>query len=169
MSEGDKRKNLRDVLDELDHYFEELEKDVQDFVRKNVDGRIDLANPFVSGFSMKMGPSEKPSIQFFGDSLMQNDGFRQPLSEQVLDEKSGTLSVVLDLPGVEKENIEISATERSLIVQASTGTRRYRSEQTLKAEVDPDSGKAECKNGVLQILFSLRDKSNKGARRVRVV
>ena len=35
MSE-DRRKTLRDMLDELDKYFEEFEKDVQNFARNSI-------------------------------------------------------------------------------------------------------------------------------------
>ena len=168
MSEEDRRKNLRDMLDELDRYFEELEKDLQDSVRHAlVEGRH-LAGPFVGGFSMQVGP-DGPSIQFFGDNPQQKGGFRSPLSEQVVDEKTGVLRILIDMPGVEKEDVSVSATERTVIVKAERGSRRYGSELGLKAEVDPDTGKAEYKNGVLEISFSLRDKSNKGARRVSVV
>ena len=168
MSEEDRRRNLRDMLDELDRYFEEMEKDFQNSVRRVLGEGRQRSGPFVGGFAMQVGP-EGPSIQFFGDNPLHSDGFRSPLTEQVVDEKGGALRVVVDLPGVDKENIVISATERSATVKAEQGTRRYKSEMELKAEVDPDSGRAEYKNGVLEILFSLRDKSNKGARRVRVV
>jgi len=168
LSEEDRRRNLRDMLEELDKYFEELEKDLQDTVRRTLGEGRQFTNPFVGGFAMKMGP-DGPSLQFFGDNPIKRDGFRAPLTEQVVDDKTGTLRIVLDLPGVDKENIGVSATERTVVVQAEQATRRYRSELELKAEVDPDSGKAEYKNGVLEIVFSLRDKSNKGARRVRVV
>ena len=168
MAEEDRRRNLRDMLDELDRYFEELEKDLQNSMRRAFGEGKQLSVPFVGGFSMKMGP-EGPSIQFFGDNPRQSDGFRSPLTEQVVDEKNGSLRIVVDLPGVNKENIEISATERGVSVKAEQDARRYRAEIPLRAEVDPDTGNAECKNGVLEITFSLRDKSNKGARRVRVV
>lgn len=159
---------MRDMLDELDRYFETLEKDLQDSMRRALgEGKL-MARPFIGGFAMKMGP-DGPSIQFFGDNPHQSDGFRAPLTEQVVDDKSGTLRIVVDLPGVEKGNINVSATERNVVVKAEQPPRRYRSEMDLKAEVDPDSGKAEYKNGVLEILFSLRDKSNKDARRVRIV
>ena len=48
-------------------------------------------------------------------------------------------------------------------------TRKYRANIGLKAQVQPDSGKAECRNGVLDVSFSLRDKTNKGYRRVNIV
>ncbi len=168
MSE-DKRKNLRDVLDELDGYFEELEKEMQDAVRKGLSGSAGFEGPFMAGFSFNVGPEGKPSIQFFGDNPAHIDGPRAPLAEQIIDEKSGILHLVLDMPGVEKEDIEVSATEDSALVEAEREDRNYRAELRLKAQVDPESGTAEYKNGVLEISFPLRDKTNKGFRKVNIV
>jgi HSP20 family protein len=165
----DTRKNLRDVLDEIDRYFEEFEKDIQDALRERLSGTKLFSKPFVAGFQMRLGPEGRPSIQFFGDNPQQGDGYRSPMTEQVLDEKAGTLRLVLDLPGVEKQDIEISATEGSLVVKAERDGRKYKGEIALRAQVDPDSGKAEFKNGVLEISFSFRDKTNKAFRRVNVV
>ncbi len=167
MSDDDLRRNLRDALDELDKFFQEFEKDLQDTVRKGVNEGRKFSSPFVAGFSMKVNPQGKPSIVPFGDSAQQM-GYRAPLSEQILDDKGGMLRVVMDMPGVEKSDIEISTTDRSLMVKSENPERKYMSEITLNGEVDPESAKADYKNGVLEISFSLRDKANKGYRRVKV-
>jgi len=165
----DPRKELRDTLDELDHYFEELEKDIQEALRKGLSGPRRSFSPFMAGFSFNMGPEGKPAIQFFGNSPSMADGYRSPLFEQVLDEKGGNLRLILDMPGVERSDIDLSVAEDRVIIKAERGARKYRAEIGLRAEVEPESGKAEYKNGVLEILFSLRDKTNKGYRRVDIV
>jgi len=165
----DMRKNLKDMLDELDRYFEDFENDIQDAVRERLAGTKIFSKPFVAGFQMRMGPEGKPTVQFFGDNPQQGDGARSPLTEQIVDQKGGTLKLVMDMPGVEKGDIEISATEDSTGVKAEKGPRKYGAQVALKAKVDPDTGKAEFKNGVLEISFSLRDKANKAYRRVNVV
>ena len=168
MSE-DKRRNLRDVLDELDRYFEEFEKDVQDVVRDSISAVHSQTEPYVAGFSFRLGPEGRPNVQFFGDSPLHHDGFRSPMSEQILDEKNGLLRLVLDMPGVEKSDIRVEATEDSAVVTADRDSRKYRADISLKAQVQPDSGKAEYRNGVLDVSFSLRDKTNKGYRKVNIV
>jgi len=168
MSE-DKRKNLRDMLDELDKYFEDFEKEIQETVRSAISTAHSQSHPFVAGFSFKLGPEGKPSIQVFGDRPLRGDGYRSPMSEQILDVKAKLLRLVLDMPGVEKSDIRVDATENSAVVVAERGDRKYKADLALKAEVVPDSGKAEYKNGVLEISFSLRDKANKGFRRVDIV
>jgi HSP20 family protein len=168
MSE-DRRKNLKDMLDELDKYFEEFENDIEETVRNAISTARSQSHPFVAGFSFKLGPEGRPSIQVFGDRPLRGDGYRSPMSEQIVDEKGKLLRLVLDMPGVEKSDIRVDATENSAVVVAERGDRKYRAELALKTDILPDSGKAEYKNGVLEISFSLKDKANKGFRRVDIV
>ena len=169
MSE-DKRKNLRDMLDELDHFFEDFEKSLEDVVRSSVNtGQKVFSRPVVAGMAMGVGPEGKPTIHFFGDKLVGPDGFRAPIYEQVVNEKEGNLRLLVELPGVEKEDVEISALADKLSMTAERGDRKYRIEVPLEREIDPESGTATLKNGLLEVIFKTRDNTNKGYRRVTVV
>ena len=167
MSE-DNRKTMRDLMDELDDYFEDLEREIQEVVKRSFDS-TKFGGPFVAGFSFNVGPEGKPSIQLFGDSPVKHDGFRSPINEQVIDAKNGVLRLLLEMPGVEKEDIRVDATEDKAVITAESPNRKYRAELGLKAAVRRDSGKAEYRNGLLEISFSLKDKTNKDFRRVDVV
>lgn len=168
MSE-DKRKEFRDVMDEMEKYFEDLEKELEDTLKNSIFGGEGFTKPFIAGFAFNMGPEGKPSVQVFGNSPVRGDGFRSPINEQLVDEKNGILRLILEMPGVEKQDIKVEATEDSAVVTAENAEKRYRAEVELKAAVKPDSGKAEYKNGMLEISFSLKDKTNKGFKRVNVV
>jgi len=168
MSE-DKRKDLRDMLDEIEHYFEGFQKEIEDAVKNSIIGGDRYSWPFVAGFSFDMGPEGKPSVQVFGNNPIGGGGFRSPINEQMVDEKGGTLRILLEMPGVEKKDINVETTEESAMIKAENGERKYRAELHLKAPVRPESGKAEYKNGILEISFSLKDKANKGFKRVNVV
>ncbi len=168
MSE-DRRKDFRDMLDELDRYFESVQKDIEDAMKHSIFGDGTFAGPFIAGFSFNMGPEGKPSLQLFGNNPVNRDGFRSPINEQIVDEKNGVLRLLLEMPGVEKRDIEVEATEDTALITAENSDKKYRAELTLNAPVRPDSGKAEYKNGMLEISFSLKDKANKGFRRVNVV
>ncbi len=158
------------MLDELDHYFEEFERSVEEAVRSSVNtGARAFSKPVVAGMAMGFGPEGKPRIQFFGDNLIGPDGFRAPIYEQVLDEKEGNLRLLVELPGVEKEDVQISALEDKVTLEAAKGERMYRTEIVLQRDIDPDSGEASYKNGLLDVVFKLRDNTNKGYRSVRVV
>ncbi len=168
MSE-DRRKELRDMLDEIDRYFEGFEKEITEAVKNGIFGTDSAGKPFIAGFSFNMGPEGKPSVQVFGNNPVNRDGFRSPINEQVVDEKNGTLRLLLEMPGVEKNDITVDATEDNAVITAEQEDRKYRAEIGLRLPVRPESGKAEYKNGILEISFSLKDKANKGSRRVNVV
>lgn len=166
----DRRKYLRDVLDEFDRYFDDFEKTIEDAIKESVNtGQKAFSKPVVTGMAMGFGPEGKPRVQFFGDNLIGPDGFRSPIYEQTVNDKEGMLRLVVELPGVEKEDVQISALEDRVSLQAEKADHKYRTEFTTQSPIDPDSGTASYKNGVLEIVFKLRDKNNKGYRRVTVV
>jgi len=157
------------MLDELEHYFEGFQKEIEETLKNNIFSGEQSSWPFVAGFSFNMGPEGKPSVQVFGNNPIRGDGYRSPINEQVVDQKNGALRILLEMPGVEKQDITVETTEESAVITAENGEKRYRAELHLKAPVRPESGKAEYKNGMLEISFSLKDKANKGFRRVNVV
>ena len=120
---------------------------------------------FLSTWDRKASRRSRPS----GTNPITGDGFRSPINEQVIDEKNGVLRLLLEMPGVEKDEIQVDATEDRAIITAESAEKKYRAELGLQAPVRPDSGKAEYKNGMLEISFSLKDKANKGYKRVNVV
>ena len=168
--ERDNRRYLRDVLDELDKYFDDFERSIQESVRATIDsGTAAFTRPVVSGVAMGLTPEGKPSIQFFGDRIVGPTGHRTPIYEQVVDDREGTLKLTAELPGVERENINVSASEGKVLIRAEQGERRYEAEIPLERDIDTESGNATFHNGVLDMTFSIRDKDNKGYRRVSVV
>jgi HSP20 family protein len=167
---SEERKNLRDMLEELDKFFQEFERSIEEVVRSSVNtGQKAFSKPVVAGMAMGLGPEGKPRIQFFGDNLIGPDGSRAPIYEQVADEKAATLRLLVELPGVEKEDVQISALEDRVTLAASNGDRKYRLELTLQNAIDPESGTASYTNGILDVVFKLRDKTNKGYRKITVV
>jgi HSP20 family protein len=166
----DKRNNLRDMLDELDHFFADFEKSMEDAIRSSVNtGQKVFSRPVVAGMAMGVGPEGKPTIHFFGDKLIGPNGFRAPIYEQVQDEKEGNLRLLVELPGVEKEDVQISALEDTVSLAAEKGDRKYKADVPLERAIDPESGSASLKNGLLEIIFKTRDNTNKGYRRVTIV
>ncbi len=161
---------MRDMLDELDKFFDDFERSLEQTIRSSVElGQKALSKPVVAGMAMGIGPEGKPRIQFFGDNLVGPDGFRAPIYEQVIDDKENMLRLVVELPGVEKEDVQLSALEDKVSLEAVKGERKYRMELSLQNAIDPESGTAAYTNGILEIVFKLRDKTNKGYRRVTVV
>ncbi|MGB9675244.1 MAG: Hsp20/alpha crystallin family protein [Candidatus Nanoarchaeia archaeon] len=96
----------------------------------------------------------------------------EPFADVV--EEDGKLRIDIDLPGIQKEDIQILATETSLEVRAARkeekaerGKTFYRHERfaksfykamTLPAKIDPTKISAEYKDGVLRIEAPLKEK-----------
>ena len=127
-------------------------------------------SPFVYGFSMSVGQDGKPVIREFGNvepsargPLVKEE--REPLVD-VMDEGKEVV-VVTELPGVEKDEIKLESTDRSLSISVESAKRRYHKELDLPHLVDPRAAKASYKNGVLEVRFAKSDEK-KPTRPIRV-
>ncbi len=118
--------------------------------------------PFVWGFSFNRGPDGKPRFDQFGD-MIKRMGFdrsippeeaervREPLTDVI--EEETVIRVLIELPGAEKNQVDLSATELVLKVRAKTSNRNYKKEISLPATVIPESAKAKFNNGVLEVTL----------------
>ena len=69
----------------------------------------------------------------------------------------------IDMPGVEKKNIDINVESNSISVKAENGgKRKYNYSRRFKPSVDVDSAKATFKNGVLDITIQKIESKPKG-------
>ena len=57
----------------------------------------------------------------------------------------------IDMPGVEKKDIDITVLEHSIIVKSESNGRKYNYARKFKPSVDENSATATFKNGVLDI------------------
>jgi len=69
----------------------------------------------------------------------------------------------IDMPGVQKKDIDINVEPNSISVKAENGgKRKYNYNRRFKPTVDVDSAKATFKNGVLDITVSKIDSTPTG-------
>ncbi|MDY6776870.1 MAG: Hsp20/alpha crystallin family protein [Candidatus Nanohaloarchaea archaeon] len=94
-----------------------------------------------------------------------------------IQEENGKIVVTADLPGVEKDQVNVEASEDSLDISAShdreveeeqknyyrreRSSRRYRRKVALPATVNPDSAEAEYENGVLTVELEKSEEEGK--------
>jgi HSP20 family protein len=69
-----------------------------------------------------------------------------------------TVYVTIELPGVRRKDIDLRATERTLVVSADSATRTYYREIPLPAPVRTDLIRATYKNGVLDVSLEKKDR-----------
>ena len=117
-------------------------------------------HPFVYGFSVTQRPGEEPEIREFGNIPMFEQtetgekrylDIRKPLIDVL--ETEETVHVIAEIPGIEKENIRLNATDLILDIETIDGNPKYSERVELPVKVDPQSAKATYKNGVLEVTF----------------
>jgi HSP20 family protein len=159
---GDKRKRRRDFDDDdwfgfdMDEEFDRMRKRMEMLMgalAKNRDSSFE--KPFVYGFSMRAGPDGKPKIREFGNTTPVETGQevqeREPLTDII--EHSDSISVTVEIPGVDKKDIDLDVHVDSLDIKVDSDNRKYHKELELPAKVLTDSAKATYKNGVLDIVL----------------
>lgn len=159
---------------DIDREFERMREFMDQITKRAMRGELgDLEQgPYVYGFSMRLGPDGKPRIEEFGNTKppkrlegREGEGYdiaeREPLTDVI--ESKDSISITLEIPGVDKDEIELRVEEDKVSINVDTSQRKYFKEIPLKARVDPKTSKATYKNGVLDIILSkLQTKSPKG-------
>jgi len=158
---------LRDMEEIMGSEFKELtEKAPRDLVREQTlpDGRrVKQWGPFVYGYSVRIGPDGKPQIREFcnvkprirmGMPHVEVKEQREPLVDML--EIDDEVRVIVELPGVEKQDIKLCGTENSLTISVDTPQRKYYKEVQLPSIVDSKQAKSTYKNGVLEITMPKR-------------
>jgi HSP20 family protein len=74
-------------------------------------------------------------------------------------EEDDRLRVVADLPGVEKDEIDLRCDGEQLTVDATGDQREYHERVSLPTGVDEHSANATYNNGILEVTFEQADSS----------
>lgn len=131
------------------------------------------SNSVFYGYQVNIGPDGKPHVREFGNVKPTRRGTfeigsREPFVDVVVNDKDQTLKVVAEMPGVQKEDIELQATEDSLSITAKNADRAYETTVPLNAKVDPNSAKASYRNGVLEVVLKLKEAPKPKGTNIRV-
>ncbi|MGA7369582.1 MAG: archaeal heat shock protein Hsp20 [Nitrososphaeraceae archaeon] len=138
--------------------------------------------PFVYGYSMTVGPDGRPKVREFGNVKSPfregRGGFRtrplisserEPLVDISTTDKE--IKVVIEMPGVNKENIKINAYDSTLEVtttDAEGKARRYHERIELPEEADLATAKSKYNNGILEITFNKKDKAKHKGKEIKI-
>jgi len=152
--------------------FKDIEKQVpKDLVREHTspDGSVRKEiGPIVYGYSMTIGPDGKPVVREFGNVKRSGDPLkgiteqREPLIDVVDGDKQ--VSIIAEIPGVNKEDIEMSVRDRVLTISVDTEQRKYMKELQLPESAEVDGAKSSYNNGILEITFPKRTDKAGGVR-----
>ena len=129
--------------------------------------------PYYYGYQLTVGPDGKPKIREFGNvrptarGLVEQTGVRQPLVDTVLNEKENTLTITAEMPGLDKENIQVNLADKYVSIHAEKGDKKYHTDIPVNAEVG-DSVKAIYTNGILELKIKLKEASKPKGKTIKV-
>ncbi len=125
-------------------------------------------NPYVYGFTYKMGPEGKPYFQEFGNlpgmtrerASVEEKDVREPITD--VNEDKDKVYFTFELPGISKENIDLKVSEGNVTISVKEGTRKYHKSIDLDYEIKPDSARAKFVNGILDLSLNKKSKESSG-------
>ena len=175
-----------DMRKEMERQFEQQFKDIEskapkDLVKEyetSTGGKVREYGPFVYGYSMTIGPDGRPKVREFGNvkSPFSSRGFftrplvsseREPLADVTNTDKE--VKVVVEMPGVSKENIKVNAYDNSVeITTTGTEDRKYHEVIEIPPETDIETVTSTYKNGILEIASKKKEQTKPKGKQVKI-
>ena len=100
--------------------------------------------------------------------LVEQSGVRQPLVDSVLDEKENKLRITAEMPGVNKEDIQLDVTDQHVSIHAERGDKKYRADIPVSADLDESSAKASYTNGILELKIKPKENSKVKGKAIKI-
>ena len=123
--------------DDRDEPFDDLFREIERMMNEMMDG----ANP-------NLESSTATSAGFGADTHVD------------VHDTDEEVRVVADLPGVEKDNIELECDGKTLTISARSDHREYDERVSLPRRVNEHTASATYNNGVLEVVFEPADRSS---------
>lgn len=162
----------RELMEEIQRMMDNLPKDLVKETRTPA-GVKRQYGPFIYGYSITIGPDGKPVFRQFGNVLpsalprgVEVKVEREPLVDVFEDEKS--VKVVAEIPGVKKEDIDLTVDGNRLIIRVDTPERKYYKEVDLPSEVSTTGVKASYNNGVLEVSLPKKEPTKPRGEKIKV-
>ncbi len=164
MKEFDRIFGGNEMTADLEAMRRYMEKMMHEVMRDPHNGRMD---PYVYGFTLRIGQDGLPHIRRFGnvgegemgmghatlanENMEMMPGRREPLTDIIeADEK---VHVTIEIPGVEKKDIDLKVRGGQLVISVDTESHRYYKEVELPCMVNISTTKATYNNGVLDVTL----------------
>jgi len=184
--------NFNDLFREFDEMRNEIErtfsapfKNIENRVPKDLvkeyetpeGGKVREVGPIVYGYSMTIGPDGKPNVREFGNVKSPFAGrglFEQPSisseREPLVDISSTDreVKVIVEMPGIKKENIKINAYENSVEIISDDPQRKYHKVIDLPPEANIETVKSLYNNGILEIVFNKKKQTKSKGKEIKV-
>ena len=150
--------------DEIDSLFKRMSRSFVNldeiFDEANKSGTIQSYGPFYYGYTMTTGPDGTPVVKEYGNvkpGQLPTSDIREPLVDSLVDEKEKVLTLVAEMPGVEKKDVKVVVEDKTVCIDAEHGKKKYHAKVPIQQKVNKDSAKASYTNGILELKFKLEE------------
>ena len=174
---------------EMEREFEDTFKNIEtkapkDLVREyQTPGRdkVKEYGPFVYGYSMTIGSDGKPKVREFGNvkpssrrvfgssgatTQPEISGEIEPLVDVTTTDKE--IKVVVEMPGISKNNIKINAYDATLEVRSDDPQRKYHKTIEIPPETDIETARSAYNNGILEVTFKKKEQAKPKGKSIKV-
>jgi HSP20 family protein len=135
---------------------------------------------------MTIGPDGKPHVREFGNvKSLDNGGSssrnigqyvgakpqisaeREPLSDITTTDKE--VKVILEMPGIKKEDIKINAYEQKVEIKtAENAQRKYHKIIDLPKQADLETARSTYNNGILEVTFDKKKEQKPKGKEIKI-
>jgi len=130
---------------------------------------------------MTIGPDGKPQVREFGnvksigsrtrgpgrmEGQPQITAEREPLAD--VKETDKEIKVILEMPGVKKEDIKVNVNGESVEVYSNDPQRKYHKTIELSQEVDIETARSTYNNGILEVTFAKKENTKPKGKELKV-
>jgi HSP20 family protein len=143
-------------------------------------GKVREVGPIVYGYSMTIGPDGKPHVkefgnvkagknmgQYIGANKPQITAEREPLADITTTDKE--VKVVLEIPGIKKEDIKINAYDEKVEIKtADSSERKYHKILDLPKQADLDTARSTYTNGILEVRFDTKKETKPKGKEIKI-
>ena len=151
---------IRDIFND-DKIMDDIKKMAEEMMKMFTNAQP--GKPIVHGYKIEFGPDGKPQIADFGNRSVRSPEGVPTISDEIepltdIIEGENDVAITVEIPGVEKEDINLVATEDTLEIKVDSPKRKYHKSIDLPCNVKTKSTKATYKNGILDIVLDKKDK-----------
>lgn len=145
--------DIEDPFSEFDRMFEEMRRRMDEMIRGAVPMYDDEEPVFVS-YRRIEGAGREP-IEEVRSSVPMRKALPVHDEDALIDvrEKDGKVTVLVELPGIAKEDIDLEVVDKSLVIDVDVPQKRFSKEVELPCAVKASSTRASYRNGVLEVVL----------------
>ncbi len=150
---------------EFKRMIQDLEKMMREQLKDISRNKMEPGSSYTHGFNINIDNKGNAKVREFGN-YPKRKSIRKRIQEKKepepdIIEDDREISVTIQLPGLEKEDIDLKIVDKNLDINVDIPKKRYRKKIHLPSEVKPDTTKATYKNGILDVTIE-KKRRNKG-------